>query len=99
MPVLIIREIRFLSYLKLSGLLAIPAGLVLALLFLVTNDGRAVNFGPRYFYGAQADLTGFFFVLLSVPIMLLLASLLAYYPARWILRLLGGLKVSGEMEP
>ena len=99
MKKLVIRGLGFVSFLKLSGLLSIHLGLILALVFLLTNNGRTVNLGTYYFFDGQADGFGFILVWVSVTVVTFFAGSLSYVPIGFLIKLFGGLTVTGDVEP
>ncbi len=93
-----VKRIAFGSYMRFCCLLAANIGFVLALLFFLANDGRQMSLGSFYFYDAGADWMVFLFWLLSVTALTALLSLAAYPLMTFLLRLLGGIKMSGDLH-
>lgn len=95
---IVLQRISFQSFFKMCSLLSFHFGIVLALLFLATNNGRRINFGTYFFYGGEADVVGFLFIFMLVNGLLLVVALLCFYPVNLSLRLFGGMRVTGAVR-
>lgn len=92
---LVVVRFGFFSFAKVCVLISVHVGVLLALLFILTNEGRRVSFGTYQFLGAQADLMGSLFLIIVITLLFSLVAILSYVPITVILRLTGGVKIRG----
>ena len=93
-----VSKFAFASYVRFCCLLALNMAVILATLFAVTNDGRQINLGPLYYKGASADWMVLAFWLVMITGLTIALSVIGYPLINFLLKFMGGLKMSGELR-
>jgi hypothetical protein len=94
----VLRELNFVSYLKISAVWSAHLGFILAVLFLVTNSGRTVSFGTFYFFDGRANWAGFVFLLIGVTATVFGLSVVSFWSTRALVERLRGLRGTGDVD-
>lgn len=96
---LVIKNLKFYSFIKISVLILFPLGVMIGLIsFIIGILGGpvTVNIGSKVLEGAMAGIVSLFFAPLICSLIGLMFSLITFLPFKALLFLSKGIGVSGE---